>query len=88
MTQVTVEVTSNKSHVSFPLSLYRGFVVLGQGANVAVKDSADPSQPLTLRARDITFPVGTPRSPAPRVTSLPSGWVGRGAPPGSRTHEH
>ncbi|XP_049636881.1 cadherin-related family member 5 [Suncus etruscus] len=56
VTQVTVEVTSNKSHVSFPLNLYRGFVVLGHGANVAVKDSADPSQPLTLRARDITFP--------------------------------
>lgn len=65
VTQVTVNVTSDKSHVSFPLSLYRGFVVLGQGANVSVKDSADPSQPLTLRARDITYPVGTPKSPAP-----------------------
>ncbi|XP_054999816.1 cadherin-related family member 5 [Sorex araneus] len=53
VTQVLVKVTSEKSNASFPLSLYRGFLVLGHGAGVAVKDTADPSQPLILRARDL-----------------------------------
>ncbi|XP_055987576.1 cadherin-related family member 5 [Sorex fumeus] len=52
VTQVSVEVTSKESYASFPLNLYHGFLVLGQGAGIAVKDAADPSQPLTLRAQD------------------------------------
>ncbi|XP_060031894.1 cadherin-related family member 5 [Erinaceus europaeus] len=57
VTQVTVEAKDPGGGApSFPLKLYRGFLVLGHGEGVAVKDTADPSQPLTIRAHDREFP--------------------------------
>lgn len=43
----------------FTQSLYRGTVGLGSGVGTAIKDAADPSQPLRIRAQDPEFPVGT-----------------------------
>ncbi|KAJ1066057.1 hypothetical protein AB1E18_019535 [Capra hircus] len=57
VTQVTVEARNASGSVPhFTQSLYRGTVGLGSGAGVAIKDAADPSQPLRIRAQDPEFP--------------------------------
>ncbi|XP_027388747.1 cadherin-related family member 5 isoform X2 [Bos indicus] len=57
VTQVTVEArNASGSMPHFTQSLYRGTVGLGSGAGVVVKDAADPSQPLRIRAQDPEFP--------------------------------
>lgn len=50
---------ANGSVPHFTQSLYRGTVGLGSGVGVVIKDAADPSQPLRIRAQDPEFPVGT-----------------------------
>ncbi|XP_012589801.1 PREDICTED: cadherin-related family member 5 [Condylura cristata] len=47
----------DESLPAFPLQEYRGFLALGGGPRVAVKDTSNPSQPLTVRAHDPKFPV-------------------------------
>lgn len=60
MTKVTVEARNASGSVPhFTQSLYRGTAGLGSGVGVVVKDAADPSQPLRIRAQDPEFPVGT-----------------------------
>lgn len=60
MTQVTVEArNASGSMPHFTQSLYRGTAGLGSGVGVVIKDAADPSQPLRIRAQDPEFPVGT-----------------------------
>ncbi|KAM9764228.1 cadherin-related family member 5 isoform 7-T7 [Dama dama] len=57
VTQVTVEArNANGSVPHFTQSLYRGTVGLGSGVGVVIKDAADPSQPLRIRAQDPEFP--------------------------------
>ncbi|XP_065794171.1 cadherin-related family member 5 isoform X5 [Muntiacus reevesi] len=57
VTQVTVEArNANGSMPHFTQSLYRGTVGLGSGVGVVIKDAADPSQPLRIRAQDPEFP--------------------------------
>ncbi|XP_008047393.1 cadherin-related family member 5, partial [Carlito syrichta] len=57
MTQVTVEArAATGGPPRFPQNLYRGFVGLGSGVGVAVKDAAVPSQPLRIQAQDPEFP--------------------------------
>ncbi|XP_061263532.1 cadherin-related family member 5 isoform X3 [Bos javanicus] len=57
VTQVTVEArNASGSMPHFTQSLYRGTAGLGSGAGVVVKDAADPSQPLRIRAQDPEFP--------------------------------
>ncbi|XP_070282372.1 cadherin-related family member 5 [Myotis yumanensis] len=57
VTQVTVEARAAAGSLPrFPQSLYRGAVPLGSGVGVAVKDAADPSQPLRIQAQDPEFP--------------------------------
>ncbi|KAG8515698.1 Interferon regulatory factor 7 [Galemys pyrenaicus] len=60
LTQVTITAWdadgSGKPLPAFPLRLHRGFLVLGGGPGVAVKDAAYPSQPLTIRAHDPLLP--------------------------------
>lgn len=59
VTQVTIEARAAEGSLPrFPQSLYRGTVALGSGVGVAVKDAADPSQPLRIQAQDPEFPVG------------------------------
>ncbi|XP_036151810.1 cadherin-related family member 5 isoform X1 [Myotis myotis] len=57
VTQVTIEARDAAGSLPrFPQSLYRGAVALGSGVGVAVKDAADPSQPLRIQAQDPEFP--------------------------------
>ncbi|XP_037696564.1 cadherin-related family member 5 isoform X2 [Choloepus didactylus] len=57
VTQVTVEARAAAgSPPRFPQGLYRGAVALGTGAGQAIRDAADPSQPLRLQAQDPDFP--------------------------------
>ncbi|XP_040111372.1 cadherin-related family member 5 isoform X4 [Oryx dammah] len=57
VTQVTVEArNANGSVPHFTKSLYRGTARRGSGVGVAIKDAADPSQPLRIRAQDPEFP--------------------------------
>ncbi|KAI4530300.1 hypothetical protein MG293_020156 [Ovis ammon polii] len=57
VTQVTVEARNASGSVPhFTQSLYRGTVGLGSGVGTAIKDAADPSQPLRIRAQDPEFP--------------------------------
>ncbi|XP_069422029.1 cadherin-related family member 5 isoform X2 [Ovis canadensis] len=57
VTQVTVEARNASGSVPhFTQSLYRGTVGLGSGVGTVIKDAADPSQPLRIRAQDPEFP--------------------------------
>uniref|UniRef100_A0A8C6CR23 Cadherin-related family member 5 n=1 Tax=Moschus moschiferus TaxID=68415 RepID=A0A8C6CR23_MOSMO len=57
VTQVTVEArNASGSMPHFTQSLYHGTVGLGSGVGTAIKDAADPSQLLRIRAQDPEFP--------------------------------
>uniref|UniRef100_A0A8C5VFU2 Cadherin-related family member 5 n=1 Tax=Microcebus murinus TaxID=30608 RepID=A0A8C5VFU2_MICMU len=57
LTQVTVEALASTGSVpSFPQSLYRGTLVPGSPAGVAVQDAAALTQPLRIQAKDPDFP--------------------------------
>ena len=65
---------ANGSVPHFTQSLYRGIVGLGSGVGVIIKDAADPSQPLRIRAQDPEFPVGTACSFGLPGLLLGGGW--------------